>query len=151
MKIGHVALALGALAFSACSLPNDLNLNNPSQNDFSTIADLPHLQALVSGVVRGDRAQNENEIIYGETIGRDGMRLTGSEPRFVTELLGPSTIDPSDFLGGAGSGFDVDLLVRNLVPVQKALGFAAIRTPKGGINDQLHARVLMQDGDVWHI
>jgi len=101
MKIGHVALALGALAFSACSLPNDLNLNNPSQNDFSTIADLPHLQALVSGVVRGDRAQNENEIIYGETIGRDGMRLTGSEPRFVTELLGPSTIDPSDFLGGA--------------------------------------------------
>jgi len=70
------------------------------ERDYSVITDLPHLQALVTGVVRGDRVQNENEIIYGETMGRDGMRLTGSEPRFVTELLGPSSIDPSDFLGG---------------------------------------------------
>ena len=101
MRTTYVALALGALALSACNLPNDPSLNNPSANDFSVITDLPHLQALVTGVVRGDRVQNENEIIYGETMGRDGMRLTGSEPRFVTELLGPSSIDPSDFLGGA--------------------------------------------------
>jgi len=101
MSIRHVALALAALVVGACDLPNDPNLNNPSVTDFSTIADLPHLQALVTGVLRGDRVQNENEIIYGETLGRDAMRLTGSEPRFVTELLGPSSIDPSDFLGGA--------------------------------------------------
>jgi starch-binding outer membrane protein, SusD/RagB family len=101
MRITYVALALGALVFGACNLPDEANLNNPSANDFSVITDLPHLQALITGVVRGDRVQNENEIIYGETMGRDGMRLTGSEPRFVTELLGPSSIDPSDFLGGA--------------------------------------------------
>jgi starch-binding outer membrane protein, SusD/RagB family len=101
MRTTYVALALGALALGACSLPDEANLNNPSANDFSVITDLPHLQALVTGVVRGDRVQNENEIIYGETMGRDAMRLTGSEPRFVTELLGPSSIDPSDFLGGA--------------------------------------------------
>ena len=101
MRTTHVALALGVLTLVACNLPNEPNLNNPSANDFSVITDLPHLQALVTGVVRGDRVQNENEIIYGETMGRDAMRLTGSEPRFVTELLGPSSIDPSDFLGGA--------------------------------------------------
>lgn len=101
MRTTYVALALGALVLGACNLPDEANLNNPSANDFSVITDLPHLQALVTGVVRGDRTQNENEIIYGETMGRDGMRLTGSEPRFVTELLGPSSIDPSDFLGNA--------------------------------------------------
>ncbi|HYL56849.1 MAG TPA: hypothetical protein VEU73_14855 [Gemmatimonadales bacterium] len=101
MRTTYVALALGALVLGACNLPDEANLNNPSANDYSVITDLPHLQALVTGVVRGDRVQNENEIIYGETMGRDGMRLTGSEPRFVTELLGPSSIDPSDFLGGA--------------------------------------------------
>jgi len=101
MRTTYMALALGALMFVACNLPNDPNLNNPSASDYSVITDLPHLQALVTGVFRGDRAQNENEIIYGETMGRDAMRLTGSEPRFVTELLGPSSIDASDFLGGA--------------------------------------------------
>lgn len=101
MRTTYVALALGVLTLVACSLPNEPNLNNPSANDFSVITDLPHLQALVTGVIRGDRVQNENEIIYGETMGRDGMRLTGSEPRFVTELLGPSSIDPSDFLGNS--------------------------------------------------
>ena len=101
MRTTYVALALGALILGACNLPDEANLNNPSANDFSVITDLPHLQGLVTGVMRGDRVQNENEIIYGETMGRDGMRLTGSEPRFVTELLGPSSIDPSDFLGGA--------------------------------------------------
>jgi len=101
MRITYLALALGGMAVGSCNLPNEPNLNNPSVDDFSTIADLPHLQALVTGVLRGDRVQNENEIIYGETVGRDGLRLTGSEPRFVTELLGPSTVDPSDFLGGA--------------------------------------------------
>jgi len=101
MRTTYVALALGALVLGACNLPEEANLNNPSANDYSVITDLPHLQALVTGVVRGDRVKNENEIIYGETMGRDGMRLTGSEPRFVTELLGPSSIDPSDFLGGA--------------------------------------------------
>lgn len=93
--------ALALLPIAACNLPNDPNLNNPSVNDFSTITNLPAVQVLVTGALRGDRVQNENEIIYGETIGRDGMRLTGSEPRFVTELLAPGTIDKSDFLGGA--------------------------------------------------
>src|SRR5205814_7486433 len=61
------------------------------------------------GVLRSDRGQNEQEIEEGETIGRDGMRITPSEPRFISNLLGGtvsapgpalgSGIDPSNFLG----------------------------------------------------
>ena len=76
MRITYLALALGGLAVGACNLISEPNLNNPSLDDFSTITDVPHLQALVTGVLRGDRVQNENEIIYGETIGRDGRGAT---------------------------------------------------------------------------
>ncbi len=100
MRIPSLALAFGGLVLVACTEPTRPNLNNPSVTDFSTITTLAQVQALAVGVLRGDRPQNENEILYGETIGRDAFRITASEPRFVTELLGPS-IDPSDFLGGA--------------------------------------------------
>lgn len=100
MRITSLTLLLATLAVGACNLPNDPNQNGPSVSDYSTITSQAQLQTLVSGILRGDRVQNENEILYGETIGRDGMRITGSEPRFVSELLGPR-IDPSDFLGGA--------------------------------------------------
>jgi hypothetical protein len=100
MRISCLALLLGVLGLSACKDATRPDLNNPGVNDFSTITNLSQVQALVIGAINGDRAQIGTEILYGETIGRDGYRLTGSEPRFVTELLGPQ-IDPSDFLGAA--------------------------------------------------
>lgn len=100
MRIRYMAAVLGVLAVSACKDATRPDLNNPSVTDFSTITDLSQVQALAIGVLNGDRAQIGNEILYGETIGRDGYRLTGSEPRTVTELLGQA-IDPSDFLGAA--------------------------------------------------
>ena len=100
MRIHHLALALGVLAVGACKDANAPDLNNPSVTDFSTITNLTQVQALATGVLRGDRGQATNEINFGETLGRDGYRVTASEPRTVTELLGPA-IDPSDFLGGA--------------------------------------------------
>lgn len=100
MRIRFLAAVLGVLVVGACKDATRPDLNNPSVTDFSTITNLSQVQALVIGVLNGDRAQIGNEILYGETIGRDGYRLTGSEPRFVTELNG-GAIDPSDFLGGA--------------------------------------------------
>lgn len=47
-----------------------------------------------------------------------------------------------DLVGGAGSAFDIDFFVRNVVFGQKALGFAAIRTPAGRVNGQLHKGIL---------
>jgi starch-binding outer membrane protein, SusD/RagB family len=100
MRIRYTAVLLGALALGACKDATRPDLNNPSVGDFSTITDRSQVQALATGVLFGDRGQIGNQILYGETIGRDGYRLTGSEPRFVTELLGPA-INSSDFLGGA--------------------------------------------------
>jgi hypothetical protein len=41
-----------------------------------------------------------------------------------------------DVFGGAGSGFDIDLLVGNVVPGEEAFGFPAIGAPEGGIDDE---------------
>ena len=110
MRIRYLAVALAALAFEACDLPNEPNLNNPNLEEFAVITSPAQLQALATGVLRADRIQNEQEIEEGETIGRDGMRITPSEPRFISNLLGGtasapgpalgSGIDPSNFLGG---------------------------------------------------
>jgi starch-binding outer membrane protein, SusD/RagB family len=100
MRIRYTAVLLGALALGACKDATRPDLNNPSVGDFSTITDRSQVQALATGVLFGDRGQIGNQILYGETMGRDGYRLTGSEPRYVTELLGPA-INSSDFLGGA--------------------------------------------------
>ena len=100
MRISQMAFLLGVLGLGACKDATRPDLNNPGVTDFSTITDLSQVQALATGALNGDRAQIGNWILYGETIGRDGYRLTGSEPRFVTELLG-SAINSSDFLGGA--------------------------------------------------
>ena len=98
MRITCLAVALGVLAVGACNLPNDPNLNGPSVTDYSTITTLAQVQNLALGVLRGDRAHAENEIIEGEVIGRDAFVLTPSETRWESELLGLS-IDPSGFLG----------------------------------------------------
>ncbi|HEU4642440.1 MAG TPA: hypothetical protein VFS44_08295 [Gemmatimonadaceae bacterium] len=100
MRARYLALALGVLAVGACKDATMPDQNNPSVNDFSTITDRSQVQALATGVIRGDRGQNETEIVFGETIGRDLYRITGSEPRWITELLGEK-VQNSDFLGTA--------------------------------------------------
>ncbi|HVH67589.1 MAG TPA: hypothetical protein VM716_06950 [Gemmatimonadales bacterium] len=98
MKTTYFALAIAGLAVAACNEPNEPNLNGPNVSDFSTITTLAQVQDLVTGVLRGDRVQAENEIIEGEIMGRDLFNLTSSEFRWETQLLGPG-IDPSGFLG----------------------------------------------------
>lgn len=100
MRIPYLVALLGVVALGACKDSTRPDLNNPSVTDFSTISNLSQVQALTIGVLNSDRAQIGNEVLYGETIGRDGYRLTGSEPRFVTELNG-AAINSSDFLGSA--------------------------------------------------
>jgi len=45
-----------------------------------------------------DRIVSEQEIYFGEIVGRDAFILTASEFRYETELLGPG-IDPGGFIG----------------------------------------------------
>lgn len=98
MRIRLLAVALGALVVAACNDATRPDLNNPSVSDFSTITDLAQVQALSMGVLSYDRGVIGAEILRGEIIGRDAYNLPVAEPRFVTELLGPS-IDPGGFNG----------------------------------------------------
>jgi hypothetical protein len=90
------ALLLGA----ACDQPTVPYYNNPSESDFTSITSLSQVQAMATGILAGDRGSIGTQIMYSETIARDIYRLDNAEPRYITELLGPS-IDPSNFLGGA--------------------------------------------------
>lgn len=102
MRIRLLALALGVTVVAAsCKDATRPDLNNPSVSDYSNITDLSQVQALSVGVLIGDRATIGGEILRGEIIGRDAYNLPVAEPRFVTELLGPS-IDPGGFNGTAG-------------------------------------------------
>lgn len=98
MRTRYFALAFGALLVGGCSLPNDPNLNGPSVTDYSTIVNLTQVQTLTTGVLRGDRIVSEQEIYFGEIVGRDAFILTASEFRYETELLGPA-IDAAGFIG----------------------------------------------------
>ena len=39
-----------------------------------------------------------------------------------------------NLVGSSRCGLDVDVSVRKFAPVEEALGLAAIRTPRGGVN-----------------
>jgi hypothetical protein len=95
-----VALSSALLIGAACDQPTVPYYNNPSESDFAPITSLSQVQALATGILAGDRGSIGTEIMYAETVGRDIYRLDNAEPRYITELLGPS-IDPSDFLGGS--------------------------------------------------
>lgn len=76
-------------------------------------------------------------------------RAVGLEPFAVDDELGDGALAGAadDFLGGAGSGFDVDLLISDLMLVEEALGDAAVGTPEGCVERDLHAGVLMPRSD----
>ena len=106
MRIACLALALGVLAVDGCDLPDEPNLNGPLVTNCETITTVVGAQNCSLGLLRGDRVHAENEIIEGESIGRDGFVITASEGRWETELLGLS-IDPSGFLGIRAWPYDV--------------------------------------------
>jgi hypothetical protein len=141
MRLRLMALALGALSVAACSDTNRPDLNNPSVSDFSKITTRSQVSAIAVGVISADRTRNEFAIQAGEIIGRDAYQLTTSEPRWVTQLLGPS-IDPSGFIGTAlwpydgirlanigVDGIDVSTNVLDDAEKQSAEGY--LRTMKG--------------------
>ena len=73
------------------------NLNNPTAQQFLANASKSELNNLVSGTEAGLR--NSMDIYFDDigTIGREGYRFSGSEPRYVTDLLG----DDESTLGGS--------------------------------------------------
>jgi hypothetical protein len=93
-----MAFALGVVFIAACSDPSRPDLNNPSVSDYSNITSVSQVAALATGLLGYDRAAHTSEILRAEVIGRDAYNLPVAEPRWVSDLLGPS-IDPGGFNG----------------------------------------------------
>ena len=93
-------LAVAAALTVACSEPIVPNLNNPTEEQLSTLTDRSQIQALASGLLDSDRQTQFNYVFFPEMIARDILRLDGSDPRYIQGLLGaPNDVSPSGFLG----------------------------------------------------
>ena len=98
MRTRLIAFALGVVFISACEDPSRPDLNNPSVSDYSNITSVSQVSALATGLLVYDRASHTSEILRAEIMGRDAYNLPVSEPRWVSDLLGPN-IDPGGFNG----------------------------------------------------
>jgi hypothetical protein len=102
MKSINYIHTLTIMAMSVCLYSCDKdygNLNGPTIEQFSGSASESELDNLVSGTLSGMR---NNLALYLDdvgSIGREGYRFSGSEPRYVTDLLGASsaTLTNSNF------------------------------------------------------
>ena len=81
-------LAVAAAMTAACSEPIVPNLNNPTEEQLSTLTDRSQIQALASGLLDSDRQTQFNYVFFPEMIARDILRLDGSDPRYIQGLLG---------------------------------------------------------------
>jgi len=83
-----------------CSCKKDYgNLNSPTVEVFLKNASKDELNNLVSGTQSGMRNVLSMYLDDAGTLGREGYRFSGSEPRYVTDLLGANngTLSSSNF------------------------------------------------------
>jgi starch-binding outer membrane protein, SusD/RagB family len=75
------------------------NLNSPTIESFLSNASKDELNNLVSGTESGMRNAIALYLDDAGTLGREGYRFSGSEPRYVTDLLGANsgTLSSSNF------------------------------------------------------
>ncbi len=84
---GQVLLLALTLALGSCKKDYG-NLNSPTVEDFLQNATPSQLNNLVSGTESGMRNEIPLYIDEVATLGREGYRFSGSEPRYITDLLG---------------------------------------------------------------
>lgn len=99
IHIIYFTLALGCNLFLFGCKKDYGNLNSPTVEDFLNNATASELNNLVSGTESGMRNALSFYIDDIATIGREGYRFSGSEPRYVTDLLGAEngTLSNSNF------------------------------------------------------
>lgn len=91
-----LALSLSLVAAAGCTDNRVPDFNAP---DLSPTLDRVQLQERASGLLSGDRASHDFEILVLETMGRDVYRIDPAEPRYITNPLG--TFSASSFIGAA--------------------------------------------------
>jgi len=98
ITINTILLLTMILFFTACKKDYG-NLNNATVEDFLKNASQSELNNLVSGTESGMRNLLNLYLDDVGTIGREGYHFSGSEPRYITDLLGASsgTLSGSNF------------------------------------------------------
>ncbi|MBJ6765684.1 RagB/SusD family nutrient uptake outer membrane protein [Myxococcaceae bacterium JPH2] len=118
-----LAALCAVMALGACGSLDVPDLNNPSRDDF---VEKPTRQAVVSGATGlllgrrvGIAAQNGYVAELG-VLGREAYIFDASDPRFVTELLGPA-LDPGGPVFGGNFWLNPYANIRNANTVMDAL------------------------------
>ena len=90
IKIYSILFLAASLSFTACKKDYG-NLNNATVEDLSKNASQSELNNLVSGTESGMRNALNFYLDDVSIIGRETYRFSGSEPRYVLDLLGANT------------------------------------------------------------
>ncbi len=96
-NISRVVILL--LLISACDITNDLDPNRPSPEGFTQNPTAQQLNLLVTGTLSQMRVDLPIYIDAVGVVGREHYRYSGSDPRFVGDLLGAGggTLDDNAF------------------------------------------------------
>jgi len=98
MTTKHIHLALtGTFLLAACNFDVG-DLNRPGLNQVLAAPTPAAIAALATGLVAGERADIASRIGYVSELGilgRESLVLSGSDDRFVTEMLNGVSLDPS--------------------------------------------------------
>ncbi|MEP6725254.1 MAG: RagB/SusD family nutrient uptake outer membrane protein [Bacteroidota bacterium] len=99
INIKYILLLISAGFFFYSCKKDYGNLNSPTVEDFLKNATKDELNNLVSGTESGMRNVLSMYLDDAGTLGREGYRFSGSEPRYVTDLLGANsgTLSSSNF------------------------------------------------------
>jgi hypothetical protein len=97
MTTPRIAVALSGLFLAACSFDVG-NLNQPGIDQILANPTPAAVEAVATGLIAGHRADMAQRIGYVSELGilgRESLVLSGSDDRFVTELLNGVTLDPT--------------------------------------------------------
>lgn len=94
--IKNVTLLLMTFVLVACEIDEQIDPNSPSLEGVEQDASVSQLNNLVIGTIGGMRDEINTQYDVMAIIGREGYRFSGSDPRFVADLLN-GTLDFNAF------------------------------------------------------
>src|SRR5688500_6101771 len=98
MRLWHSALLASFLGIGACNI--DLNTNPNSPDPIGENPSRGQVSAAANGMLIALRQDVQDFALDVGILGREVLRIDGSDPRFITELL-ISELDPGgDAFGG---------------------------------------------------
>lgn len=118
------ALCLGgALVLGAC----DFDITNPNgPTEIGDNAAPARVAAAVNGLLIATRADVPNWIQKASILGREGYRIDVADPRFVSELITATNLDPSNGAFGGGQWLGEYAGIRSGFNIMNVIGTAQL-------------------------